>query len=58
MTQPLLFSPFRIRDLTLKNRIAVAPMHQYSAENGFGPFISFSSWDPIVSALEFAAYSG
>lgn len=25
MTQPLLFSPFGIRDLALKNRIAVAP---------------------------------
>jgi hypothetical protein len=24
----------------------------------FGPFISFSSWDPIGSAAEFAAYSG
>lgn len=35
MTEPLLFSPIRIRDLELKNRIAVAPMHQYSGEDGF-----------------------
>ncbi|MBC7714360.1 MAG: NADH:flavin oxidoreductase/NADH oxidase [Rhizobacter sp.] len=29
-----LFTPFKIRDLTLKNRIIVAPMCQYSAVNG------------------------
>jgi 2,4-dienoyl-CoA reductase-like NADH-dependent reductase (Old Yellow Enzyme family) len=35
MTTPLLFTPMRIRELELRNRIAVAPMHQYSGENGF-----------------------
>jgi len=35
MTQPLLFTPLRIRELTLKNRVVVAPMHQYSAVKGF-----------------------
>ena len=35
MTQPLLFTPLRLRELTLKNRVVVAPMHQYSAVNGF-----------------------
>lgn len=30
-----LFSPLSLRDLTLRNRIAVSPMCQYSAENGF-----------------------
>ena len=35
MTQPLLFTPLSIRDLTLKNRVVVAPMHQYSAIKGF-----------------------
>lgn len=35
MTQSLLFSPLTIRDLTLKNRVVVPPMHQYSGENGF-----------------------
>jgi 2,4-dienoyl-CoA reductase-like NADH-dependent reductase (Old Yellow Enzyme family) len=29
-----LFSPIKLRDLTLPNRIMVAPMCQYSAENG------------------------
>ena len=35
MTHPLLFTPLSIRDLTLKNRVVVAPMHQYSARKGF-----------------------
>jgi 2,4-dienoyl-CoA reductase-like NADH-dependent reductase (Old Yellow Enzyme family) len=35
MPETLLFSPITIRGVTLKNRIAVPPMHQYSAENGF-----------------------
>ena len=30
MIQPLLFTPIQIRDVTLKNRVVVAPMHQYS----------------------------
>ena len=30
-----LFSPLTIRELTLKNRIAVSPMCQYSSDNGF-----------------------
>lgn len=29
-----LFSPFRLKDVTLKNRIAVAPMCQYMAKDG------------------------
>ena len=35
MAQPLLFSPIQIRDVTLKNRVVVAPMHQYAAVRGF-----------------------
>ena len=35
MTTPLLFTPVALRDLTLKNRVVVAPMHQYAAEKGF-----------------------
>ncbi len=35
MTQPLLFTPITLRELTLKNRVVIAPMHQYSAKNGF-----------------------
>ena len=35
MAQPMLFEPIRLRDVTLKNRVVVAPMHQYSAVKGF-----------------------
>ena len=31
----MLFEPISIRDVTLKNRVVVAPMHQYSAVKGF-----------------------
>ncbi|QNQ11124.1 NADH:flavin oxidoreductase/NADH oxidase [Sphingomonas alpina] len=34
MTLPALFQPLRIGDLELANRIVIAPMCQYSAENG------------------------
>lgn len=34
MTVNLLFSPLRLRDLVLKNRVVVAPMHQYAAVDG------------------------
>lgn len=34
MAQPLLFTPLRIRDREFRNRIVIAPMCQYSAENG------------------------
>ncbi|KAI9019916.1 NADH:flavin oxidoreductase [Hyaloraphidium curvatum] len=32
---PLLFTPIKIRSLELKNRVVVAPMHQYAAKDGF-----------------------
>ncbi len=32
---PSLFDPFTLKDVTLKNRIAVSPMCQYSADDGF-----------------------
>jgi 2,4-dienoyl-CoA reductase-like NADH-dependent reductase (Old Yellow Enzyme family) len=35
MATPLLFTPMTIRGVTLKNRIVVAPMHQYAAIQGF-----------------------
>src|SRR5258705_3633 len=35
MAQPLLFEPISLRGVTLKNRVVVAPMHQYSAIKGF-----------------------
>ena len=34
MTQPILFQPLTLRGLTLTNRVAVAPMCQYSAIDG------------------------
>lgn len=33
--QPLLFTPLRIGNVTLKNRICISPMCQYSCEDGF-----------------------
>lgn len=30
-----LFSPFRLKGITLRNRLAVAPMCQYAADAGF-----------------------
>src|SRR5947209_19293451 len=30
-----LFSPFKLRDLEVSNRIAVSPMCQYSSDDGF-----------------------
>ena len=30
-----LFNEFRLKDVVLRNRIAVSPMCQYSSENGF-----------------------
>jgi len=35
MTGPLLFSPIALRGVALKNRVVVAPMHQYSGVRGF-----------------------
>ncbi|WP_340108027.1 NADH:flavin oxidoreductase/NADH oxidase [Pikeienuella sp. HZG-20] len=34
MTGPMLFTPITLRGLTLRNRIVIAPMCQYSAEDG------------------------
>src|SRR5579883_2864088 len=34
MPQPALFTPLRIRNREFRNRIVIAPMCQYSAENG------------------------
>ncbi|KAG0026969.1 hypothetical protein BGZ83_005346, partial [Gryganskiella cystojenkinii] len=32
---PLLFRPFQVKDLTLANRVIVAPMCQFSSEDGY-----------------------
>ena len=34
MTTPMLFTPYAIRNLTLRNRTVVAPMCQYTADDG------------------------
>ena len=49
MTDTLLFSPLSIRDLELRNRIVVPPMHQYSAVKGFP-----TDWH-LMNAGKFAA---
>src|SRR5262245_19876758 len=33
--KPLLFTPLKLRDLTLKNRLCLSPMCTYSAVDGF-----------------------
>jgi 2,4-dienoyl-CoA reductase-like NADH-dependent reductase (Old Yellow Enzyme family) len=35
MSDSVLFSPFKVRGLTLRNRVVVAPMQQYSGARGF-----------------------
>ncbi|WP_454619263.1 NADH:flavin oxidoreductase/NADH oxidase [Bradyrhizobium cenepequi] len=49
MSDTLLFSPMTIRGITLKNRIVVPPMHQYSAVKGFP-----ADWH-LMNAGKFAA---
>ena len=49
MPQPLLFSPIELRDVALKNRVVVPPMHQYSGVRGFP-----TAWH-LMNAGRFAA---
>src|SRR5450631_1190758 len=49
MSGNLLFSPLTIRGVTLRNRIVVPPMHQYSAIKGFP-----TDWH-LMNAGKFAA---
>ena len=49
MTRPKLFQPAHLRETTLKNRIVVAPMHQYAGERGFA-----TDWH-LMNAGRFAA---
>ncbi len=48
MTEPMLFSPLSLRSVTLKNRVVLAPMHQYAAREGFA-----TDWH-LVNAGRFA----
>jgi len=45
----LLFSPIRLRDITLRNRVVVPPMHQYAAQDG-----GVTEWT-MMNAGRFAA---
>ncbi len=49
MSTPLLFQPITIRSTTLKNRVVVAPMHQYAAVKGYP-----TDWH-LMNAGRFAA---
>jgi len=49
MADPLLFTPMRLREVSLKNRVVIAPMHQYSAVKGFA-----TDWH-LMNAGRFAA---
>ena len=49
MSGTLLFSPLKLRDISLRNRIVVPPMHQYSAVKGFP-----TDWH-LMNAGKFAA---
>lgn len=49
MAGPILFSPLALRDTLLKNRVVVAPMHQYSGVRGFP-----TEWH-LMNAGRFAA---
>jgi 2,4-dienoyl-CoA reductase-like NADH-dependent reductase (Old Yellow Enzyme family) len=49
MSAPLLFTPLAVRDLTVKNRVVVAPMHQYSGRDGYA-----TDWH-LMNAGRFAA---
>ena len=48
MPDPILFSPLTIRSVTLKNRVVLAPMHQYASHEGFA-----TDWH-LVNAGRFA----
>lgn len=42
MTKPLLFTPITLRDVTLKNRVVIAPMATYSAVDGIAQDFHFA----------------
>src|SRR6266404_3796295 len=57
---PDLFSPLEIRGLTLKNRIAVSPMCQYSSDDGFADdwhMVHLGS-RAVVADLRFRSFRG
>jgi hypothetical protein len=49
MPAPALFTPLQLRSVTLKNRIVLAPMHQYASDRGFA-----TDWH-LMNAGKYAA---
>ena len=49
MPKPLLFTPLQIRSVTIRNRVVLAPMHQYAAKEGFA-----TDWH-LMNAGKYAA---
>jgi 2,4-dienoyl-CoA reductase-like NADH-dependent reductase (Old Yellow Enzyme family) len=48
MTKPLLFTPLRIKDVTFKNRVVIAPMATYAAVEGIAQDFHFAHWGRLV----------
>jgi 2,4-dienoyl-CoA reductase-like NADH-dependent reductase (Old Yellow Enzyme family) len=48
MTTPLLFTPIILREVTLKNRVVIAPMATYSAVDGIAQDFHFAHWGRLV----------
>jgi 2,4-dienoyl-CoA reductase-like NADH-dependent reductase (Old Yellow Enzyme family) len=48
MTKPLLFTPITIREVTLKNRVVIAPMATYSAVDGIAQDFHFAHWGRLA----------
>jgi 2,4-dienoyl-CoA reductase-like NADH-dependent reductase (Old Yellow Enzyme family) len=48
MTKPLLVTPITIRDVTLKNRVVIAPMATHSAVDGVAQDFHFAHWGRLV----------
>ena len=48
MTKPLLFTPITLRDVTLRNRVVIAPMATYSAVDGIAQDFHFAHWGRFV----------
>ena len=48
MTKPLLFTPIRIKDVTFKNRVVIAPMATDAASAGMAQDCHFAHWGGLV----------
>src|SRR5690606_41480811 len=42
--RPLMFTPFTLRDVTLRNRVVIAPMSMYCANDGFPVDFHFNQY--------------